>query len=152
MKCNTKSSTETELIFFADKLANIIWMQYFIECQGYDINKYVVFQDNMSALSLEKNGRILSSKQTKHIIAKYFLIKDYYGAGEIDFKFCPTDEMWADVLTKPLQGQKFRDMRAFFQNCPVDYNDDIEFLLSMKPQDVASSQECVDEHAKLKTN
>jgi hypothetical protein len=151
MKCNTKSSTETELISLADKLADVIWMRYFIECQGYDIDEYVVFQDNMSALSLEKNGRISSSKRTKHIKAKYFLIKDYYDAGEIDVKFCPTDEMWADVLTKPLQGQKFRDMRAFLQNCPRDYDDDTEFKLSMKPQDVASSRECVDEHAKLKT-
>ncbi len=105
----------------------------------------------MSALSPEKNGRISSSKQTKHIKAKYFLIKDYYDAGEIGVKFCPTDDMWADVLTKPLQGQKFRDMRAFLQNCPRDYNDDTEFQLSMKPQDVASSWECVDKHAKLKT-
>jgi hypothetical protein len=128
-------------------------MRYFIECQGYDIDEYVVFQDNMSALSLEKNERISSSKRTKHIKAKYSLIKDYYDAGEIDVKFCPTDEMWADVLTKtkPLQGQKFRDMRAFLQNCPRDYDDDTEFKLSMKPQNVASSRECVDEHAKLKT-
>jgi hypothetical protein len=113
MKCNTKISTEIELVLFANKLADIIWMRYFIECQGYDIDEYVVFQDNMSALSLEKNGRISSSKRTKHIKANYFLIKDYYDAGEIDVKFCPTNEMWADILTKSIQGQKFRDMRAF---------------------------------------
>ncbi len=59
-----------------------------------------------------------------HIKAKYFLIKDCYDAGEIDVKFCPTDGMWADVLTKPLQGQIFRDMRAFPKNCPRDYDDD----------------------------
>jgi hypothetical protein len=33
MKCNT-NSMETELIFFADKLTDIIWMRYFVECQG----------------------------------------------------------------------------------------------------------------------
>jgi hypothetical protein len=60
--------------------------------------------------------------------------------------------MWADVLTKPLQGQKFRHMHAFLQNCPRDYDDDVEFRLSMKPQGVASPGECVDEHAKLKSN
>jgi hypothetical protein len=134
----------------ADKLADVIWMRYFIECQGYDIDEYIIFQDIMSALSLEKNGRISSSKRTKHIKAKYFLIKDYYDAGEIDVKFFPTDNMWADVLTKPLQGQKFRDMRAFLQNCPRDHDDDTEFKLSMKPQNVASLRECVDKHAKLK--
>jgi hypothetical protein len=121
-----KSSTETELVLLADKLRNIVWMQYFIECQGYDIDEYIIFQDNTSTLSLEKNGRVLSSKRTKHIKAKYFLIKDYYDAGEIDVKFCPADGVWADVLTKPLQGQKFRDMQAFLQNFPRDYDDDTE--------------------------
>ena len=76
MKCNTKSSTETELISFANKLADIILMQYFIECQGYNIDEYVVFQDSMSAVLLKKNGHVSSSKCTKHIKAKakYFLL------------------------------------------------------------------------------
>jgi hypothetical protein len=113
MKCNTQSSTEMELISIHDKLPDIIWTRYFIEGQGYNIDEYMIFQDNMSSLSLEKNGRVSSSKQTKHIKAKYFLIKDYYNSGEIDLRYCPTDVMWADVLTKPLQGQKLRDMRAF---------------------------------------
>jgi hypothetical protein len=126
MKCNTKSSTETELVLLMDILSNIAWMQYFIEFQGYDIDEYIICQDNMCALSLEKNGHVLSSKRTKHIKAKYVLIEDYYNAGEIDVKFCPTDGMWADVLTKPLQGQNFRYMNAFLQNRPRDYDNDTE--------------------------
>jgi hypothetical protein len=114
----------------------------------------------MSSLSLEKNGRISSSKRTKHIKAKYFLIKDYYDSGEIDLRYCPTDVMWADVLTKPLQGQKFRDMQAFLQNCPRDYDDDVELqtdqlaLRSMNQQvkTVASSRECVGEQTNLQIN
>jgi hypothetical protein len=126
MKHNTRNSTETELISLHDKLPDIVWTRYFVECQGYDIDECAVFQDNMSALSLEKNGRISSSKRTKQIKAKYFLIKDYYESGEIDLRYCQADIMWADVLTKPLQGQKFRNMQALLQNCPRDYDDDIE--------------------------
>ena len=48
-KCNTKSSTKTEIIALHDKLSGVIWMRYFVECQGYDINKCIIFQDNMSA-------------------------------------------------------------------------------------------------------
>ncbi len=60
--------------------------------------------------------------------------------------------MWADILTKPLQGQNVMDMHAaFLQNCPRDYDGDVELKLSMKPQDVTSSRECVDEHAKMRT-
>jgi hypothetical protein len=80
----------------------------------------------MSALSLEKNGRILPSKRTKHIKVKYFLIKDYYDAGEVDLWYCPTGCMWVDVLTKTLQGQMFRDMQAFLQNCSRGYDDNLE--------------------------
>ena len=32
--------------------------------------------------------------------------------------------MWVDVLTKPLQGAKFRLMQAFLMNCPIDYSED----------------------------
>ncbi len=86
------------------------------------------------------------SQRTKHTKAKYFLIKDYYDAGVINVKFCPTDQMWADVLTKPLQGQKFRDMQTFLQNCPQDYEDNAEVASPMMPQDDASSQECIGEN------
>jgi hypothetical protein len=67
-----------------------------------------------------------SSKRTKHIKAKYFLIKDYYNTGEIDLQYCLAGQMWADVLTKPLQGGLFRDMQAFLQNCSRDYDDDLK--------------------------
>ena len=122
-KINTKSSTETELIAVDDKLGDILWMRYFLESQGYTIEENIIFQDNMSTLSLEKNGRISGSSRTKHIRAKYYLIKDKYDTNEVDLKYCPTDLMWADVLTKPLQGQKFREMRSFLMNCPLDYSE-----------------------------
>ena len=92
--------------------------------------------------------------------AKYFLIKNYYDSGEIDLLYCPTDVMWADVLTKPLQGQKFRDMRSFLQNCPRDYDDDDELqtdqlarrLMNQQVKTVASSRECVGEQTNLQIN
>ena len=81
-RCNTKSSTKTEIIALHDKLSDVIWMRYFIECQGYSINKCVIIQNNMSALSLENNGRVSSSKHTKHIKVK----QDHYDAEEIDLR------------------------------------------------------------------
>ena len=46
--------------------------------------------------------------------------------GEIKVIDCPTEEMWADVMTKPLQGTAFRVMRAELMNCPVNYEDPAE--------------------------
>ena len=38
-------------------------------------------------------------------------------------EYCPTEEMWCDVLTKPKQGLAFRKDRAMLMNCPVDWTD-----------------------------
>jgi len=54
-KINTKSSTETELVAVDDKLGDILWMRYFLESQGYTIENNIIYQDNMSTLSLEKS-------------------------------------------------------------------------------------------------
>ena len=75
----------------------------------------------MSTLSLAKNGYVSSSKQTKHIKAKYFFIRHFHNTGELDLQYCPTKQMWADVLTKPLQGTTFCLMRAFLMSFPIDY-------------------------------
>jgi hypothetical protein len=61
----------------------------------------------MSTLLLAKNSYVSSSKRTKHIKAKYFFIRHYHNARELDLQYCPAKQMWADVLTKPLQGSKF---------------------------------------------
>ena len=131
-KINTKSSTESEIVAVHDKSSDVLWTRHFLEAQGYTISENIIYQDNMSSLSLEKNGRISSSKRTKHIKAKYFFIKHYYDSGEINLRFCPTEQMWADILTKPLQGVKFRQMRAFLMNCPTDYSEDPPFIPPIK--------------------
>ena len=120
---NIKSSTETKLVAVDNKLGDILWMRYFLKKQGYTVDENIIFQDNMSTLSLEKNGRVSGSNRTKHIRAKYFLVKDRFDASDIDLKYCPTEEMWADVLTKPLQGSAFGKMRSFLMNCADDYNE-----------------------------
>ena len=37
----------------------------------------------------------------------HFFIKDKIDNDEVSVKYCPTEGTWADILTKPLQGQKF---------------------------------------------
>jgi hypothetical protein len=132
-KVPAKSSCESEIIGLYDKISDVLWTRQFLEAQGYKINTNVVYQDNMSTLSLAKNGYISSSKRTKHIKAKYFFVRHYHNAGEIDLQYCPTEQMWADVLTKPLQGAKFRLMRAFLMNCPIDYSEDPDITPTSNP-------------------
>jgi hypothetical protein len=87
----------------------------------------------MSTLSLAKNGYVSSSKRTKHIKAKYFFIHHFHNSRELDLRYCLTELMWADILTKPLQGAKFCLLRALLMNCPVDYCGDPPFIPSPLP-------------------
>ncbi len=54
-KIPSKSSTESELIGLNDKSGDILWTRHFLVAQGYTISSNIVFQDNMSTLSLAKN-------------------------------------------------------------------------------------------------
>jgi hypothetical protein len=110
-KINTKSSTEAELVAVDDLMGPILWTNYFLDAQGYDCKDTVVYQDNKSAILLEKNGRQSSGKRTKHINVRYFFITDRVNNNEISIMYRPTDEMVADFFTKPLQGQKFTKFR-----------------------------------------
>jgi hypothetical protein len=57
-KVPSKSSTEIELIGLHDKSGDILWTRHFLEAQGYKITPNIVYQDNMSTLSLAKNGYV----------------------------------------------------------------------------------------------
>ena len=111
-KLNNSSSTEAELVGTYDMMLEILWSRYFLEAQGYTQKSTLIYQDNLSAMLLEKNGKMSSTKRTKHIHIRYFLIYDRWKRGEIDIKHCPTDEMVADFFSKPLQGKKFLKFRA----------------------------------------
>jgi hypothetical protein len=111
-KINTASTTESELVGAADYLPNVIWMMRFLEKQGYKLRSSVFYQDNESAIKLEKNGQRSSSRRTRHLDIKYFWIKDKLKIEGIEVVYCPTDLMVADFFTKPLQGALFHKLRA----------------------------------------
>ena len=72
-RLNTRNSTETELVAADDLMRHLCWMNYFLECQGYNVHSTIMYQDNQSAILLENNGRAYSSKRTKHLNIRYFL-------------------------------------------------------------------------------
>ena len=74
-RINTRSSTEGELVGVNDAMPQILWTRYFLEAQGYyDVKDSIIFQDNQSAILLEKNGKASSRKRTRHINIRYFFM------------------------------------------------------------------------------
>ena len=79
--------------------------------QGYEIKENIVYQDNKSAILLEKNGKMSSSKRTKHIHCRFFFVTDRIRTREMSEEWCPTSDMVGDYMTKPLQGALFTRFR-----------------------------------------
>ena len=124
VKLITWSSTETEIVGVDMYMPAMLWSLYFMQSQGYNVEIIKLYQDNESTELLMMNGWFSSKKQTKHIKAKFFFIKDRIVDGEIRVVHCPTKEMWADVLTKPLQEKAFRAVGAKLMNCKVKYKEE----------------------------
>ena len=110
-KLNTRSSTESELVAVDDMMPIVLWTRYFLMAQGYGVTENLLLQDNRSSMLLERNGKASSSKRTRHINIRYFFITDRVNMKEVEIEWCPTKEMVADFMTKPLQGSHFRRMR-----------------------------------------
>ena len=110
-KLNTKSSTEAEVVGASDYLPHTLWVQMFLEAQGYAVKESILEQDNESAIKLEKNGRASAGPRSRHIDIRYFWIKDRTKAAGIKIRHCPTAQMLGDFFTKPLQGSLFRKFR-----------------------------------------
>ena len=110
-KLNSKSSTEAEMIAVSDNLNHILWLRNFLESQGYKLPPCKVFQDNMSAISLFKTGKSSSNLRTRHIAIRFYFAKDRMDNKEITIEFMNTHGMIADILTKPMQGAKFLNLR-----------------------------------------
>lgn len=140
-RLNTKSSTEAEVVAVDDASPQILWTNYFIKAQGYNISDTLVYQDNQSAMLLEVNGRGSSSKRTRHMNIRYFFITDRVKSGEMSIKYCPAPSMIADHFTKPLQGHLFRKFRSIVMNMSEEVPD--ADLAWERDLPIPNPQECV---------
>ena len=105
-----KSSCECELVGLSDGLSQVIFTRNFLLGQGYEVQPATVMQDNTSTINLAQNG-MSNSEKTRHISIRYFFVTDRIKSGEIKLQHMGTEDMIADILTKPLQGELFKKLR-----------------------------------------
>ena len=114
-KLNTRSSTEAELVGVDDIMSQLMWTKYFLKAQGLKV-KTKLLQDNKSTMLLKEKGIDSTGKRSRHINIRYFYIKDCLDKGYLSIEHCGTDDMIADIMTKPLQGIKFRKFQRMILN------------------------------------
>ena len=65
-----------------------------------------ILQDNQSYMTLIAKGRS-GAEHTRHIQIRYFWVKERVDKGEVRIEYLRSEDMYANVLTKPLQGAQF---------------------------------------------
>jgi hypothetical protein len=112
-KIVTKSSTEAELVCASDSIPIAYYIRDIINDIGHE-TMIILYQDNLGTIQLLKNGS--NSLRTKHINVKYFHLKEKFEDGEIQIEHMPTEFMTADILSKPLQGFLFHELKSRLLN------------------------------------
>jgi guanyl-specific ribonuclease Sa len=105
-KVVTKSSTEAELIATSDKAGNGISLNHFLKEQGHAMGPVTLHQDNTSTITLLKRGGP-ASERTRHLNIREFWLTQQINDGVVSIQHLPTEAMYANILTKPVQGAQF---------------------------------------------
>jgi hypothetical protein len=73
-----------------------------------------VFNDNQGALKIGND--LTSVSRTRHIEMKYYFVQKHVEKKRISLKYLRTDEMIANIMTKPLGNVKFDSLRKRMVN------------------------------------
>jgi hypothetical protein len=103
------STTEAEYMALLQATKESIWIQRFLKELGREIDcSSVIFEDNQGAIALANNPEYHA--RTKHIDVQYHFVRECVEMGKIKLVYCPTEEMIADALTKPLSRDRFEKL------------------------------------------
>ena len=104
------SSTEAEYVAASLASQEAVWLRALLEdiCFVQE-EPTIIKEDNQGAIALSKNPKY--HPRTKHIDIKYHFIRDKIVKKELILDYCPTEEMLADLLTKPLGKTMFQNLR-----------------------------------------
>ena len=72
---NTKSTTESEIVGISEYVPFNICIVIFYEAQGYKITKNILFQENESAIKMERNRQESCTGSSIHINILHFFVK-----------------------------------------------------------------------------
>ena len=109
-KVVAKSSSEAELIASSDGVSHLIKINNYLQSRNYNVKQLSLMQDNLSTQSIIKNG-VKSAKRMRHLNIRYLFIKQYVQDHNIKVTYVKTNDMVADIFTKPLQGEQFLRLR-----------------------------------------
>jgi hypothetical protein len=101
------STTESEYVASTEAAKEALWLRSMIAQLFTPLDApTTLFGDNQSAIALAKDHQYHA--RTKHIDIRFHFIRWVIEQGSIRLVYCPTEDMVADTLTKPLPSAKVK--------------------------------------------
>ena len=114
--CVALSTAEAEYMALSSTAQEAVWMRELNSDLGNQQSQpTLIFEDNQSAISMAKNPQFHG--RSKHINIKYHFIREQVSDDKIRLKYCPTEDMLADLFTKGIGSEKFERLRGLCGMC-----------------------------------
>ena len=99
------STTEAEYMALCAATQEAVFLRKLLLDMGFPQQEATAIgEDNQGCIALSKNP--ITSARSKHIDIKYHFVREKVKSEEVIVLYCDTDNMMADVLTKPLAEEK----------------------------------------------
>ena len=103
------STKEAEYEALSTATQEEIWLRRLLADMGeHPEGPTEIYEDNQGAISMAKNPK--GHARTKHIDIRYYFVRDRVQDGAIALKYIGTDEIIADIPTKPLPKHRFEKL------------------------------------------
>lgn len=105
------SSCEAEYIAAAMAACQAQWLDnIFGELKMKEKGAITLMVDNKSAINLAKHP--VAHGRSKHIETRFHFLREQVTKGKLSVKYCPTTVQVADIFTKPLKIDQFKELRS----------------------------------------
>ena len=106
------STTEVEYMAATEACKEAIWIKRLVEELGHTQQNIPVYCDSQSALHIARNPS--SHSRTKHIDVQYHFVREVVEEGSVDMQKIHTKDNLADIMTKPVNSDKFIWCKSFY--------------------------------------
>ena len=105
------STSEAEYVALSSAAQEAVWLQRLLaDLRSAPSGPTLLMEDNQGAIAIARNP--VAHARTRHIDIRYHYIRETAQEGAIDLRYCPTNEMIANLLTKPPSRAQFERLRS----------------------------------------
>jgi transposase InsO family protein len=117
--CVALSTAEAEYMALASAAQEAIWLRQLVtDLRNEPTEPTLILEDNQAAICIAKDPQFHG--RAKHIDIKYHFIREQVNNGTVELRYCRTDDMTADMLTKGLSRDQFIKLREMAGVKPLD--------------------------------